>query len=270
MAAIENVEDQIAASILLVLALSSIVANGCAIYMLQTKKSKTIADMLVFHLIVSEFSIVAWNLIFRPIVWFGNIPHTPMIRMVVSQFLSSLIYQSIIFISFDRLLAARLNVRYKVNVTKDRLILVIMLMWVLSILSATICGIDSSSNTIIWIFWSLITIIAIVISYLCIFMVLYKRKQMFKIDLSYSFVRRFNFEIPLFITVSCVLTMLIPDIVCVVDHTLYSMWILVTWYTNFLVHPLVYVFFRVYKQRSVSLVPPTLRFHNIATITTRL
>ena len=251
MAGITNLEDQIAACIWLAVALSSVVANGCAIFLLQRKKPKVVADILVLHLIVSELAIVMWNMIFRPIVWFADIHlvMVAMVRMIGSQFFSSLIYQSIIFISLDRFLVAILSFKYKVIVTKEKLWFVIVLIWVLSIISAVICGTLSSSQTIIWIFWSVITIISIAVSYSYIFTVLYKRKQVLEKCSSGSSLRRFDYKVPLCIAVSSLLTMLTPDIVTVIDPALFTMWVLVIWYTNFLIHPLLYVFFRVYHKR---------------------
>ena len=244
------------------------IANGCVIFLLLTQRQRKVADLLVLHLSLSEFLGVTWNVILRPLQWFSSVEYVPIVRVIGGQFFGALFYQSIICISFDRLLAAKLVLRYRVLITKRRLQIVLLLIWVLSIMCAVICAIEFDMNTIIWMFWSSITIASILISYSYIAMVLYKQKQ-FQRNSSCTHVQRFNYKIPLCITLSYILTMFIPDIVVVIDETLFTVWTLVIWYTNFLIDPLVYVFFRVfYKRRSERQLSVSSRNSNITAITT--
>ena len=250
MAGLDSLEEFIVTIIWYVVCFSSIVANTCAIFVLRKKIPKLVPDMLVLHLVISELGLVIWNVTLRSMTWFGDIPRIPMVRMIGSQFGTSLIYQLIIIISLDRFLVAKLNVRYRVMVTKRKLFWVVILIWVLSIISAVICGIYSHFKTVVWIFWSVITIVSIVASYSYIILVLHRQKKTLKS--SRSNVGQFKYKVPLCIAFSTILIMLIPDIIAVVDPKLISYnLLLVIWYTNFLIHPLLYVFSRVcYKRHS--------------------
>ena len=197
-----------------------------------------------------------------------------MVRTIGNQFLGAMFYQSVICISLDRLLVAALVLRYKIFVTKRRLLLIAILIWILSIMCAVIYGIwgiDSSLNRIIWMFWSSITMVSIMTSYLYIAVVLCRQKRIFKETASEKTMQRFNYEIPLCITLSYIVTQFIPDIVLVVDETLYSVWILVLFYANYLIDPLVYVYFGVYyKRRSHRHLPESTRSSTITVITTTI
>ena len=50
--------------------------------------------------------------------------------------------------------------------------------------------------------------------------------------------------------------MYIPDMVIVVNAKLFTVWILVLWYTNYVIDPLVYVFFKIYRNRRSHKQPP--------------
>ena len=206
--------------------------------------------MLVLHLCISEFFVVTWNVILRPLQWFSDVPHVSTIRLVGSEFFSALISQSIICISLDRLLAAGLTLKYKVIVTKQKLTFTVIVLWLLAFICALISAIDSTKSTIIWLFWSSTTITSIVLSYSYISVVLFKQNQKMRRKTSTSTQHQFNYRIPLCITLSYVLAMFIPDIVVVADKSLFTVWTLVIWYTNFLVDPLIYVFFRFSHKRT--------------------
>ena len=148
MADINTLGDYIAFCIWLIVALSSMIANGCAIFLLQKSRTKNIADLLVLQLTVVELIAVAWNVMLRPLQWFAHKRHVGMIRSIGNQFLAPLIYQSITFISLDRLLAAALSIKYRQVVTKRRLTFAALLNWVLAIICAIICGIYPSLNSI--------------------------------------------------------------------------------------------------------------------------
>ena len=269
MAGLDSLEEFIVTIIWYVVCFSSIVANTCAIFVLQRKMPILVPDILVLHLIVSELIIVVWNVTFRSMIWFGGITHISIVQMIGNQFFVSLIYQLIIIISLDRFLVAKLNVRYRVIVTKRRLLWVVIVIWSLSIISAVICGAYSYFKTIVWIFWSVITIVSIVVSYSYIFMVLHRQKKILKS--SCSNVGQFKYKIPLCIAVSSILTMLIPDIVAVIDPKLITIWMLVIWNINFLFHPLLYVFSRVFqKRRSKRQMSECSRHQEVAEITTTM
>ena len=250
---ITTLEDRFAVGIWLLVALSGIAANGAAIIALIRSKKRTVGDTLVLHLCILGVLGVTFNVILRPLIWFTDFPHVFVVRIIGSQFFSSIFYQSIICISFDCLLAVRLNLTYKAIVTKSRLHKLITMIWVISTICAVISGIYSYTNTIIWIFWSTVTIISIIASYFYIIRVFYRQRAKFRKHKSCKYVRQFKYEVPFCITLSYILTMFIPDIVVVVDERLFTVWTLVIWYTYFLIYPLVYVFFKAYgKERKKS------------------
>ena len=201
-----DLEDRIAIGVWVVIALSSIVANGYAIVMLLKKKSRTVADLLVLNLCTSEFLGVTYNVILRPLIWFYDIPHVSIVRSIGSQFVVTLIDLSTVCISLDRLLAVKLNLRYRLIVTQRKTIPVAGIIWSFSLISAVIRGIISSSTFIIWVFWHSITIMSIIISYSYISMVLYRQKCLLQINASHRNVSRFNYAIPFCITFSYLMT----------------------------------------------------------------
>ena len=271
MAIIATLEDRIAFCVWFVIALLSMVANGFAIYLLTTKRKRKKADILLLHLCIAEFFGVAWNVILRPLNMVYSIKYISIYNNIGNQILGALYYLSIIWISVDRLLAAALSLKYKVLVTKGRMLMIAMIVWLFSIICAIISGIKPSLNFFIWMFWSTITTASILISYSYILIVLYRQKHRFRRN---SFIRignqRFNYEVLLCITLSYIVTMFIPDMVIVIDKELYTVWILVIWYTNHLIDPLIYVFFRIYyNKRSPRQLPVLSRSSNLATITTK-
>ena len=266
-----SLEDRIAIGVWIAIALSSIAASGCAISMLLKKRSRTVADLFVLNLCISEFLGVMYNVILRPLIWFCDIPHVSIVRSIGSQFVVTLIDLSTVCISLDRLLAVKLNLKYRLIVTQRKTMFVAGLIWSFSFISAGIRGIISSSTFIIWALWSSIAITSIIISYTYISVVLYRRKRLLQTNSSHKNVNRFNYEIPFCITLSYMMTKFIPKLVILADSSLFTIWTLNIFYLNYLIDPLVYVIYVIYRKRySRKVVPMSRRSSNVHTISTAM
>ena len=231
------------------IAVSSLVANGCAIFLQIKNKARKVSDRLVMHLCFSELLIMAWHLVTRSLVWFVKIAQASTVRKIGGQLTTSLLFQTVICISLDRLLAACLVFIDKSVVTKRRLIVVVILIWILAITSSIICVFMSYNTTRIWLFWSSLTMVSIFVSYIYIFFVLLTARRTFQNDSSQANRYVFNYQVPLAIAIVFILTNFIPCLVILVNEELFNIWVLVALYSSGIFDPLVYVFFQVYKKR---------------------
>ena len=250
-----------------VIAVGGMVANGSALFLLLKKREKKVSDKLVMHLCFSELLIIIWHLITRSLVWFAKISQAPTVRKIGGQLTTSLLYESIICISLDRLLAASLVFRYKLIVTKGRLIIVVIFVWIFAVISSVLCVFMSYNTTRIWLFWSSLTMVSIIVSYSYIFIVLLKARS--RVQNHSSQANVFNYQVPLAIAIFFILSNFIPCLVILVDGKLFNIWVLVTLYSNGLFDPLVYVYFRICKKKrseSQSEDTVTVTLPNIATI----
>ena len=252
----DSLENKIASGILLLVCVGCMVANGYAIFLLSTKRPKKVADILLLHLCVTDIAIVIWDVTLGITKWLmvTNEVQLNFIWDIGLQLLCALFYQSIICISWDRFLAARLHLTYRAIVTKSKLKLVVILMWVLSLTCAIISVTNPSpfKNTTIWVFWSVLTIFSIGIPYTYVFIVIYRQKRRFTKDSTRIIAPNFKYEIPLCITVSYILLVFIPDVMIMVDIRLLTGWILVIYHTNYLVDPLVYVLLTSHYKRRLN------------------
>ena len=256
---IDGVDELVALCLWYVIAVSGIIANACATILLMKKKRKKAPDLLIIHLCISEFLLVAWHLGSRTLVWFGGVPKASMIQKIGSQLTTSLFYQSLICISLDRLLAVRLSYRYRIVVTNEKFKVVVIVIWLVSILTSVVCGFISYNNTLIWGIWSAITMLSIVVTYVYIIYALNRQRRKFNGDSS-RICPKFNYRIPVWIATSFFLFLFIPDTVLWIDESLFSFWFLVMWYTNYLLDPIVYVFFEKCqkKNRHVEMRQPSI------------
>ena len=239
---IDSLNELVALCFWYVIALSGIIANACATILLMRKKRKKISDLLIIHLCMSELLLVVWHLGSRTLTWFGGLAKASMIQKVGSQFTTSLFYQSLIYISLDRMLAVRLNFRYRVVVTKERFQVIVAIIWIVAIITGIICGFIAYNNTLIWGTWSAITMMSIIVSYGYIICVLIQQRRKFNGDSARSH-GKIRYRVPVWIVISFFAFLFIPDIILLINENIFSNWFLVMWYTNYLLDPIVYVFF---------------------------
>ena len=249
MVRMDELERYIGLGVWYIIAVGGLIANGYAIFLQIKSKSKKVSDRLVMHLCFSEMLIMAWHLVTRSLVWFAKIAQASTVRKIGGQLTTSLLFQTVICISLDRLLAASLVFRYKIFVTKRRLMIVLIIIWIFAITSSILCVFMSYNTTRIWLFWSGLTMVSIIATYSYIFSVLFAARRTFQNDSSQANRRVFNYQVPLAIAIIFILTNFIPCLVILVNEKLFNIWVLVTLYSNGIFDPLVYVYFHAYKKR---------------------
>ena len=119
----------------IVVAVSALVFQCIGCYFLYSNKNKKVMDFLLLHLCCTELVILFWDSAFtiRYIVW-GKDPSTYFdiysvgtIALFVSQMLS------LILVTLDRVLAVKLTIKYRVVVTKGRILILFPFCWALCI-----------------------------------------------------------------------------------------------------------------------------------------
>ena len=209
----------------------------------QNKKNK-VSDILVMHLCGCELITVIFAYCHECLYNWKMIDHSDdSISMLLYTVFYVNVYQSVMLITLDRVLAVYLVFKYKVLVTKKKLVIVFFMLWLVSLTTGLVRYYTSVSRSTVWWFWNGAMIIVIVASYLYIVISVYRRRRAMKRNNAQCTVPQLKFQIPLFIVCSFVLTLLTPDLVLAVYPELYSIWFQVIWSLNWISDPLFYVIF---------------------------
>ena len=153
------------------------------------------------------------------------------------------VYQSVLLIVVDRVLAVYLVLKYKAVVTRKKLAIVYSVIWLVS----TATGVTRYFipyfifHSRVWLSLDSITTIIIASSYFYIAISVYRRRRALRRDTSHATATQLNYQIPLFIICSFILTLPIPNFILMLHPKLYGIWFQVIWSLNWISDPLVYV-----------------------------
>ena len=152
------------------------------------------------------------------------------------------IFHGIILITIDRVLAIRLGMRYKIYVTKRRLIVAVTVSWLTSILlSCTIWFGSWNAVLVMWATWDCFMASFLVASYTYIIFIVRSRRRKLNSISSTVQIRKIKYQVPSLIVLSYILLYLTPNVTLAIIPDSYCVWFFVSWYMNYLSDALIYV-----------------------------
>ena len=244
---IKKVSDWIAFGIYTLEVLFATCCLSYALVLIARQKKKKVSDILVMHLCGCELTTVIYGYCKDCLHYWKNIDNNDnTIHMLLYVVLYTSVYQSVLIIVLDRVLAVHMVLKYKAFVTKQKLAIVLSITWAVSLATGVIIYFTDWK---VWLFWDFTMMIIIVSSYLYIIISVYRRKRAMARHTLQSGTSQLKYQIPLSITCSFVLTVLLPDLVVALNPELYCIWLDVIWSLNWISDPLVYVIFTKLQHR---------------------
>ena len=212
-----------------------------ALVLIAKQRKKKVSDILVMHLCGCELVTMIFKYCINCLYYWNKIDKrsdTWYMPLYTALYVS--VYQSVLLIVVDRVLAVYLVLKYKAVVTKKKLVIIYIIMWSISIATGVTRYFIARS---VWLFWDNTSIIVIASSYSYIIIAVYRRRRAMNKNTLQQTAPPLKFQIPLFIICSFILTFLTPDLVVIFNPELYCIWFQVIWTLNWISDPLVYVIF---------------------------
>ena len=238
---IQTLSDWVGFSIFSSEVLISLCCLCYALVLIARQKNNTVPDVLVMHLCACELVAVIfgycqeclydWNAI-------SNDDDTIYMLLYTAIYVS--VYLSILVIVLDRVLAVYLVLKYKVIVTKKKVVVVYSVLWLIALATSILRYFTKMSP---WLFLDNVMLAMIASCYLYIIISVYKRRQAMRRNNPHSHTLQLKYRVPLFIVCSFTLTILIPDLVYIFHPEVYCIWFQVIWTLNWISDPLVYVIY---------------------------
>ena len=238
-----STKDHVGIGIYFLFLSASTVANGVALYLLFNTKKKKVADLLLIHMCICESLAAMWQIVHNSLAvrhkTGQTLTGTPL-NLVGEVVIFSSLYQIMICITIDRYLAVKLNLRYRLIVTKYRFFVTSTIIWTLSSLLGVLYALTSMGvYYVIWNVFDAITVATIIICYSYIIWTVHRQKCIFKINSSCR--NQFRYHIPLWIGLTFIFLIFIPNLVLTINNNLYGVWFLVIFSFNYCCDPLIYV-----------------------------
>ena len=223
--------------------LAALILNFLGIYFLVTEKKYKIMHFLLIHLSLVEMIFISIEVVYhsRALYVYGVASPSPGYRLektinlvlLVSQFMS------VALLTFDRVLMVRLGLRYEILVTKQKLALVILIVWMISLLHIPYYWLTKA--TTIYLVWEVTLAVGVVISYVYILVSIYMSQRSLRGARQQMVSRRLKYRIPLLIVVSLLVFYILPELMLTLgeDNT---EWFYLFWFLNYLCDPLIYMF----------------------------
>ena len=198
-------------------------------------------DLLIAHLCLAEVMYMLWDLVFYSLYFRSKRAWETREHLLGNVVLGLPICQTVVWVTLDRVLAVKLIMRYKIVVTRQKLYVVIIFIWSISIIQGiTYWFAPEKTINLIWIVWDSILASIVVISYIYIIMAVRYQHRVMSESSSRTSPPTLKYRVPLLIVSSFVSLNLIPDIIILTGHD--SVWLLNIWFLNYLLDPLFYVF----------------------------
>ena len=238
----ESLENRIGFSILFVELAIGVCFNGALLYILMRKRNRTIGDLLIIQLSCSEISIALWDLINYSLHIHWDRSEESKVHLTGQVITSMFMYQSVLCITLDRILAVRLTYKYNVVVTRQRILFTSIVIFLISSVLGIIewFGVNVIT-TVIAPFWSCLNCFVIIGGYSYIILSTHIRRRKLIKDSSSTTAPNIRYTVPFCISATFFLFLVIPDIVLSVNMDLYCIWFLVVWALNMICDPLIYV-----------------------------
>ena len=264
---LQSLMNRVGVGIWYVEAVVDLCAQAVALYYLKKKKNRKPADLLVLHLCCSEVFYVVWDLVNYSVSFYFQYASESTIHIVGNVVFASSFYQSVLWITFDRVIRIKYGLQYMQVFTNKKLAILLVLTWIISFSSGVINWfLPPGKHILMWIVQDSVSALVLIASYVYIIVKIHLRNKIFCKN-SASSKMTFKIQIPLCIVLSLFCCFLIPDVILITNQDLYSVWFLIVWYLNFLFDPIIYVFFtRRRNERRMSSVSQTEDDRRISTI----
>ena len=213
--------------------LAALILNFLGIYFLVTEKKYKIMHFLLIHLSLVEMIFISIEVVYhsRALYVYGVASPSPGSRLektinlvlLVSQFMS------VALLTFDRVLMVRLGLRYEILVTKQKLALVILIVWMISLLHIPYYWLTKA--TTIYLVWEVTLAVGVVISYGYILLSIYMSQRSLRGARQQMVSRRLKYRIPLLIVVSLLAFYIVPELMLTLGEKntkgFYLLWFLI-------------------------------------------
>ena len=243
-----SIDTYIAKGLIIFFYVASAFANGLALYLLLTKKTKNVADLLLIHFCFCEGLGTIWEIANISVALHHKSFSRSSVHFVGEAVIYGSVYQTLICITLDRFFAIKFNIRYRSIVTKSRFFVLLPPIWVLS----TSLGV-LSALTSIEVYYTMCSVFEVftatilVLSYAYIIITVLKQKRIFQQNSSSH--SQFKYEVPLCICLTYLILIFIPDLILTIKSDLYVLWFDVGYSINYFCDPLIYVVFSQYEKR---------------------
>ena len=246
---IKSLNARIGMSIMYCELLSCAILSSYSLYLFCTKNKRTIGNILLMNLCSSELLNAIWESINFSLHLYWNRESESALHYIVKSVFWCSMYQSVILITLDRILAVKLTCRYKFIVTKRKVFAVLFITWLISSCFGPLTWYLPSK--FYWLFWHALGTITIIGGYSYIIRTTLQRRKTLHDELSSNInVLNIKYEVPLSIAVTYLTFVVVPIIILLIDDSLYSIWIVVLWDMNLVADPLVYVIFVKFRKKT--------------------
>ena len=199
---------------------------------------------LLLHLGGTELAIVVWDGFHTTRYIILKMDLSNLIKLHQTGLIILLLAQmiSIILITLDRTLAVKLTIKYRVVVTKQRLLAILLFSWILCSSHGVVVYYSSHEvlNKILSA-WEIFVAVVIFIGYTYIVVIVQCRSRNLSEDNQQIRRPKLKLTIPGLIVTTFIVLCLIPDLLLAIGIK-FSLWILSSFYFNFITDSLIYIF----------------------------
>ena len=216
--------------------------QSLACYMLLSQKDKRVVDYLLLHLCGMELGFVLFSGFYtaRAIILHQHMFENSKLKLIGFTLFGIGLMSSIILVTLDRVFAVMLTIKYRVVITKKRMLIVFVLCWVSCISHVIIVYLFPSATYLIHSTWDIFVTITILVGYGYIIV---KTRCMSRNLAALNQQRprtTVKLTVPSLIITTFVLLCLIPDLLLAMGIP-YSLWILSSYNLNFMMDSLIYI-----------------------------
>ena len=218
-----------------------IIVHIFGLILLFTSQSITISNLLLIKLSFVEISYILHEGITNAhsFIKNGHLEPPNDVGRTMIIFLHSLRIMVLMAITVDRILAVRLALRYKTVVTRRKLVIVVICIWLTSSCLALIMWYSHASilNTLLAIEKSVLVVV-----YICGYVyIILRLKAIEKKFPNHKSTRHLSIKVPFLLVLSLICFFWIPELILAAGFD-YSIWFLVLFYMTNIVDALIYIF----------------------------
>ena len=249
---------------------TGLLLHGTALYLLFTKVNKKIMDIILINLCLSELLDIIWDCVYYSMALYTKDNWKPLAAQVATNALPFSIYQSIILITIDRLMAISLPCKYSTLITKTKALCAVTITWLLSIVYGVIIPFVSKLTAYrIWLTCDSLVTTFLTVSYVYIIIVVHLRKGQLNKKAAQKVHNKFKYRTPLLIVLSFILLVFIPDMVLVFKPRYHCIWVPVLWDMNYTLDAFIYVHYsRRFCAKPKTVTQNIVKYSNLVTLST--
>ena len=235
----------IALTIIFVELASGVLLHSAGLYLLLTQRKKKIITLLLIHLSLVELIfllILGINEVSLPYI----ISHIGLLPLKCSQlilicFLTAQ-FLSLAIITFERVLAVKLALRYRIVATKRKLIPVFSIIWLLSVSMSMAVWMNNDIFHIVLAIWEISLTIMYACSYSYIFITVRGRRRRLNLHNSAQNHLNLNLKVPFLLVFTLICFYCVPDLLLATKVCDKEIWFLPVFYVNYITDGLIYIF----------------------------